>query len=154
MKSIILANSNTNSSTKLKFHFLIVGLLTLITLTLPVQAGVSLLSDKNTLSLQNLERERAALVQDILNPELDVQTRINQLKKRQRHLTDMERMVMRDERLLHSNADFVKRAFDNYETTFLVHAGAEQKRSASEQWLASIKISNADIMNTQVGYRK
>lgn len=111
-------------------------------------------SADKTLSLQNLERERAAMVQDLLNPKLDVSERIQQLAKRQRQLTDMERMVMRDERLLKSTSRHVKQAFENYDSTFLVHAGAEKKRTASEQWLANIKLSNKSILQTRAGFRK
>jgi len=106
------------------------------------------------LSLQNLERERAAFIQDMLHPSLTLQQRLQKIAKRQRQLSDMERMVMRDERLLASKSMLVKHAFDNYDTTFLVHAGAEQNRNASEQWLAKVNLSSASILNTQAGFRK
>lgn len=108
----------------------------------------------NTLSLQNLERERAALIQDILSPAFDMQQRQQLLTKRQRQLTDMERMVMRDERLLASKSPLVKNAFKQYELTFLVHAGAEKKRSASEHWLSSMNVTNEAVLSTQVGFRQ
>jgi len=118
--------------------------------------GAQAASNSSTadLSLQNLERERAALIQDLLSPSLDVKQRQQQLKKRQRQLTDMERMVMRDERLLSSPSALVKNAFDHYELTFLVHAGAEKKRSAAEHWLASMNVSNDAILGARVGFRK
>lgn len=112
------------------------------------------LPSTNILSLQNLERERAALIQDILSPALNVQQRQQQLAKRQRQLTDMERMVMRDERLLNSVSPVVKNAFTQYELTFLVHAGAEHKQSASEHWLNSVNVTNSAVLNTRVGFRK
>lgn len=108
----------------------------------------------STLSLQNLERERAALIQDLLRPDLTIEQRSLQLSKRQRQLTDMERMVMRDERLAQSDSAHVKRAFDDFDRTFLVHAGAENKRNAGEQWLATINMSNQAIMNARMGFRK
>lgn len=111
-------------------------------------------SSTKELSLQNLERERAALIQDLLSPSLDVEQRQQQLNKRQRQLTDMERMVMRDERLLSSSSALVRNAFNQYELTFLVHAGAEQKRSAGEHWLAAMNISNDAILGAQAGFRK
>lgn len=107
----------------------------------------------DTLSLDNLERERAALVLDMLNPVINSAQRAKNLAQRQRTLTDMERMVMRDTRLAQSNPVKVKKAFDQYNTTFLVHAGAEHNRSASEQWLASIQLSNANIMNSTTSFR-
>lgn len=106
------------------------------------------------LSLQNLERERAALIQDLLSPNLDIEQRKKLLIKRQRQLSDMERMVIRDERLLSSRSTLVKNAFSQYELTFLVHAGAENKLTASEHWLSTMNITNAAILDAQVGYRK
>lgn len=108
----------------------------------------------STLSLQNLERERAAFVDDLLNLKLDGLQRQQRIVKRQRSLSDMERMVMRDERLLRSDSALVENAFSQYESTFLVHAGAENNISAAQQWLLNIKLSNQAIMNTQSGYRK
>lgn len=114
-------------------------------------------SSKNSvsiLSLENLERERAALIKDIVNPKLNGEKRAHNIAKRQRSLTDMERMVMRDTRLLQSNNKLVKRAFADYDTTFLVHAGAEKNRSASEQWLVGVNLTNHAVMNTTTGFRK
>jgi hypothetical protein len=111
-------------------------------------------SSGSILSLENLERERAAFIQDILSPSLNTQQRRLQLKKRQRQLTDMERMVMRDERLLSSTSPLVKVAFTEYELTFLVHAGAEHKQSASEHWLNQMNVTSEAVLNTQIGFRK
>ncbi len=108
----------------------------------------------HTLSLQNLERERAALIDDLLNPTLNMQERMQKLNKRQRHLTDIERMVMRDERLISQPSKWVKQAFDNYDSTFLVHAGAEQKLKAGQQWLSHIQLTNEAVSNTRMTYRK
>lgn len=126
--------------------------ISLILLTTAAQSATN--SSTNDLSLQNLERERAALIQDLLSPSLDVEQRQVKLKKRQRQLTDMERMVMRDERLLSSSSKLVKNAFGQYELTFLVHAGAEKQRSAGEHWLATMNISNDAILSARVGFRK
>lgn len=125
-----------------------------LVLTVINTASAATLPRTDTLSLQNLERERAALVQDLLSPALDLQQRQQKLTKRQRQLTDMERMVMRDERLLASNSALVKNAFKQYDLTFLVHAGAEKKRSASQQWLASVNVTNSAVLATKVGFRK
>lgn len=111
-------------------------------------------SSSNTLSLDNLERERASLVKDLLNTKIDMQERALLMSKRQRSLSDMERMVMRDERLLQSNSMRVKKAFDQYDNTFLVHAGAEHQRSASQQWFENINFSNKAIMQSKLGFRK
>lgn len=119
---------------------------------LAVFAVPTVASDK-VLSLSNLERERAALINDMLNPSLDFEERLVQMNKRQRQLTDMERMVIRDERLLSSKRHSVTQAFENYELTFLVHAGAEAQQSASSQWLEQVKFNSESVLNASAGYR-
>jgi hypothetical protein len=147
----MFSKSLNNTVLHVKKLSIIISSISLITV-FSVQSATN--SSTNDLSLQNLERERAAFIQDLLSPSLDVEQRLVQLKKRQRQLTDMERMVMRDERLLSSSSDLVKNAFGEYELTFLVHAGAEQKLSASEHWLATMNISNDAILGARVGFRK
>jgi len=107
----------------------------------------------NLFTLKNLERERAALIADILDTQSSAEQRQNKLKLKQRQLVDMERMVLRDERLLASPSRLVKQAFDDYDLTFLVHAGAEKNRSATEQWLEQVNVTNLSIMTSKAGYR-
>jgi hypothetical protein len=110
-------------------------------------------ANNEPLSLSNLERERAALVQDLLDPSLDFEARLVSIDRRQRQLTDMERMVIRDERLLASKSPMVKRAFEKYELTFLVHAGAENNQTATAQWLEQVNFSSQSILRAKAGYR-
>ena len=82
-----------------------------------------------------------------------MEKKLEKLSFKQRQLADMERMVLRDERLLNSDSKIIKRAFGNYDMTFLVHAGAEKEVSAMQQWMLSTNLSNAQIMDTTAGYR-
>lgn len=116
-------------------------------------ASSGAMANNEPLSLSNLERERAALVKDLLDPSLDFEARLASIDRRQRQLTDMERMVIRDERLLNSKSPMVKRAFDNYELTFLVHAGAENKQTATAQWLEQVNFSSESVLRARAGYR-
>ena len=50
-------------------------------------------------SLENLERERAILVESMLNPELSPAERQARMESEQRRLVDLERMVLRDDSL-------------------------------------------------------
>lgn len=104
-------------------------------------------------TLKNLERERATLIADFLNGALDAQKKQTRLLQRQRQLADMERMVLRDERLLSSKSSMVERAFKDYNTTFLVHAGAEQNLNAMNQWLNNIQLTNNSVLNARAGFR-
>lgn len=109
--------------------------------------------DKDLFSLKNLERERAALIETFLNHKLSLEQKHTKLMQQQRQLADVERMVLRDERLLSHQSNMVKRAFNDYETTFLVHAGAEKELNAMNQWLLRVNLSNQSIFETKAGYR-
>jgi hypothetical protein len=115
--------------------------------------AAKLTQDRNLFTLVNLERERAALISLFLNSNLSMEKKLEKLSFKQRQLADMERMVLRDERLLNSDSKIIKRAFGNYDMTFLVHAGAEKEVSAMQQWMLSTNLSNAQIMDTTAGYR-
>jgi len=75
------------------------------------------------------------------------------MNKRQRQLSEMGGIGIRDERLLASQNTSVARAFAQYELTFLVHAGAEAKQSASSQWLEQVNFSSESVLNASPGYR-
>jgi hypothetical protein len=104
-------------------------------------------------TLKNLERERATLISDFLSSKLDSQQKQKRLQQRQRQLADMERMVLRDERLLSTKSTMVDNAFKQYNKTFLVHAGAEDKMSAMDQWLKNVNVTNESVLNAKAGYR-
>jgi hypothetical protein len=102
-------------------------------------------------TLKNLERERATLISDFLSSKLDSQQKQKRLQQRQRQLADMERL--RDERLLSTKSTMVDNAFKQYNKTFLVHAGAEHKMSAMDQWLKNVNVTNESVLNAKAGYR-
>lgn len=104
-------------------------------------------------TLKNLERERAALITDLLDTHADPEQRQAKINIKQRQLVDMERMVLRDDRLVNENSNLVKKAFDGYELTFLVHAGAENERDAISQWLSQINLTNDSILSSKAGFR-
>lgn len=104
-------------------------------------------------TLKNLERERAALIADLLDVNADSQQRMAKIKLKQRQISDMERMVLRDERLVQSNSRLAQKAFENYDLTFLVHAGAEKQKSATDQWLSQVRLTNQNILNSKAGFR-
>ena len=104
-------------------------------------------------TLKNLERERATLISDFLNINLDSQKKHKRLLQRQRQLADMERMVLRDERLLMTQSSMVKNAFRDYDKTFLVHAGAENDVNAMTQWLNVVNVTNESVLNAKAVYR-
>ena len=106
-----------------------------ITLIIAVVIAVaSLLSTpafaNSLFSLENLERERAALLSAQLDKSLDLAQRQQKVQNIYRRLVDIERMVLRDDRVTSSNSQLAQNAFDKYELTFLVHSSAEKKPAA------------------------
>jgi hypothetical protein len=104
-------------------------------------------------TLDNLERERALLVEAMLDPGLSPADRQARMDSEQRRLVDLERMVLRDDALKGKNTPVVRRAFANYDLTFLVHAALEKKVSLMDNWLDQVGISTETLMAARKGLR-
>jgi hypothetical protein len=109
----------------------------------PAQAG----------TLENLERERAIFIDSLLDPEPSPNERIEKVRISKRRLVDLERMVLRDKSLTGRNTPTVRRAFENYDLTFLVHASTEKNVSAIDAWLAEVGITTQSLMSAEMGRR-
>ena len=114
---------------------------TLTILTTALTAG-----HVNAGSIENLERERTILVGNLLTPEITAEERQAKLSVSQRRLIDLERVVLRDKSLIGLNTLAVKRAFANYDLTFLVHASVEKSRSLADHWLEQLAITQQTIL--------
>ncbi len=104
-------------------------------------------------TLENLERQRASLLNNLTTKKLNAFQREQQTKQFIKRLVDLERMVLRDDRIANSNSIMAKKAFQHYELTFLVHAGSESKKSPMAHWLYSLKITDESIANSSSGAR-
>lgn len=104
-------------------------------------------------TLENLERERAILVETLLSPALTAQEREDKIATSKTRLVDLERMVLRDESLKGQNRPVIRKAFENYDLTFLVHASVEKKSSLMDLWLDQVGVSTHSLMNARVGRR-
>ena len=62
-------------------------------------------------------------------------------------------MVLRDEALKGKNTPVVRRAFSNYDLTFLVHAAMEKKISLMDNWLEQVGVSTGTLMSARKGMR-
>ena len=103
--------------------------------------------------IENLERERAILIETLLSPELTAEERENKIAVSQHRLVDLERMVLRDKKLRGLNTPVVRKAFENYDLTFLVHASIEKNRALFDHWLAQVGVSTHSLMTARVGRR-
>jgi hypothetical protein len=104
-------------------------------------------------SLDNLERERAKLLFNSLDPALAANDRQRLIEPARRRLVDLERMVLRDESLAAKPTAKVRRAFENYDLTFLVHASAEKAATILEIWLREVGVSTSTTLAARVGRR-
>ena len=112
-------------------------------LALPAMAG----------TVENLERERAILIDTFLNPEMTPAERQTRIATSKHRLLDLERMVLRDDGLIGRATPTVKRAFANYDLTFLIHASAEKDMSVTDNWLAQMDITTQAVMSAARGRR-
>ena len=109
----------------------------------PAQAG----------TLENLERERALVIETMLDPELAPAERHRRIEAATPRLVDLERMVLRDESLKGRNTPTVRRAFQSYELTFLVHAATEKDLSVADNWLEQMGVTTQSLMSAKHGRR-
>lgn len=104
-------------------------------------------------TLENLERERAIFIEALLDPDASPAERLDKVRISKRRLVDLERMVLRDKSLTGRNTPTVRRAFENYDLTFLVHASTENNVSAIDAWLGEIGITTQSLMAARMGRR-
>jgi hypothetical protein len=104
-------------------------------------------------TLENLERERAIMIETLLDPSFSVVERQEKLTLSKNRLVDLERMVIRDKSLASKNTPVVKKAFENYDLTFLVHASVEKNHSLIDHWLSQIGVSTKNVMDARIGRR-
>ena len=104
-------------------------------------------------TVENLERERAILVETLLDPALSPDDRREKIELSRQRLVDLERMVLRDDGLRGNDTPAVRRAFADYELTFLVHAAIERDRSVVEQWLERVGLTSQALLGGRVGRR-
>lgn len=104
-------------------------------------------------TLENLERERAIALGTLMSADLDPVERQSQMTVARTRLVDLERMVMRDDSLSGKNTPEIRRAFENYDLTFLVHASIERNRTVMDHWLEQVGVSTNSLMSARLGRR-
>ena len=104
-------------------------------------------------TLENMERERAILIETFLSLELNETQRSERLETSKKRLIDLERLVLRDKSLLGSNKATVRNAFNSYDLSFLVHSSLEKNKDVFEHWLQEIGVSTSSLMKARIGRR-
>ena len=116
-------------------------------------AGVLATGAAQAGTLENLERERAILVETLLSPSLTPEERQDKVAVSKHRLVDLERMVLRDQSLVGKNRPVVRKAFENYDLTFIVHSAIESNQVLIEHWLDQVGVSTNTLMNARIGRR-
>ena len=115
--------------------------------------GLTSFAQAENRTLSNLEHERVAFFEMVTNQQLKPAEREQQIAVSQRRLMDLERMVIRDDRLLGSSDPLVKKAFGDYDSTFLVHASVEAEQHIVDFWLQQLQLDTQSILSSQRGRR-
>ena len=108
--------------------------------------GIGLAGPALAGSVENMERERAIMLQTMLDPNMSHQERHSKSALSQKRLIDLERIVLRDKSLTGRNSPVVKRVFADYDTSFLVHAAAEKNLSVTDHWFEQLGLSAKSVM--------
>lgn len=104
-------------------------------------------------SLDNLERERASVLETVLDGTMPLEKRHEKLQNAQRRLVDLERMVLRDDSLKSDTSPAVRRAFANYDLTFLAHSSLEKDMTLADSWLEQMGLTTQNLMSAKSGRR-
>jgi hypothetical protein len=104
-------------------------------------------------TLKNMERERSSLIETLLDLNMTPADRSSIIDNKVRRLVDLERMVLRDGRLDGNTHFLVRRAFADYDMTFLAHTSVENDQAVVGHWLNQVGLSNAAIFSAGKGIR-
>ena len=123
-----------------KAFFITLASLATLGMTATAQAG----------SIENMERERARVIGQILDPAMSSETRWERMGYSKRRMADLERIALNDKTLQDNRKPSVLRAFREYELSFLVHAATESQRPITVHWLEAMGLTTSDLMNARV----
>ncbi len=104
-------------------------------------------------TLENMERERAIMLETLLSGDISVEERQRSLEVAKSRLADLERMVLRDDALIGRDQPAIRNAFENYDLTFIIHASTEHNRALADHWLSELGLSTQAVMGARSGRR-
>jgi hypothetical protein len=119
-------------------------------ITLASLATLGMAATAQAGSIENMERERALIIGQILDPAMSSQMRWERMGYSKRRMADLERIALNDKTLQDSRKPSVLRAFREYELSFLVHAATESQRPITVHWLETMGLTTSDLMNARV----
>ena len=103
--------------------------------------------------LETMERERARLLATLLDANLEPAARAADAEAARRRLIDLERIALRDPATATDTRPIARRAFADYDLTFIAHASVERDMAVLDLWLDRLGISTARIQAARMGRR-
>ena len=86
----------------------------------------------------------------MLNTNISVKDRQQNLEKSKMKLLDLERITINNKNISKNPSYQTIKAFENFDLTFLVHASLEQEKSLPILWFEKVGLTTNNLMNTRV----
>ena len=118
--------------------------------TLTVLLSLTICSYAKANSIEILERERAKMLNLVLDKSISIGERKKRIEQLQMRLLDLERMTINGKNINKNPSYQTIKAFENFDLTFLVHSSLENNKSLSVMWLEKLGFTTDNLMNTRV----
>lgn len=122
-----------------------------IMLTLMIM--ISMFSVAEAKTIENLERVRAKTLETMFDKTITIKQRIENIQKFKMKLLEMEKIVLNDNTLSKNPSNYTIKAFENFNSTFLVHSSLEKDKPITVNWLEEIGFTSENLLKTKA-YRK
>ena len=119
-------------------------------LTIILSLTIGSYANANANSIDTLERERAKVLNLVLDKNISIGDRKKNLHKSKMRLLDIERMTINSKDINKNPNHQTIKAFENFDLTFLVHTSLEKGKSLSITWLEEIGLTTENLMNTRI----
>ena len=118
--------------------------------TLTLLLSLTICSYANANSIDILERERAKILNLILDKSISIGERKKRIEQTQMRLLDLERITINSKNINKNPSYQTIKAFENFDLTFLVHSSLENNKSLSVMWFEKLGLTTENLMNTRV----
>lgn len=122
-----------------------------IMLTLMIM--ISMFSVAEAKTIENLERVRAKTLETMFDKTITIKQRTENIQKLKMKLLEMEKIVLNDNTLSKNPSNYTIKAFENFNSTFLVHSSLEKDKPITVNWLEEIGFTSENLLKTKA-YRK
>ena len=112
--------------------------------------GLTICSYANANTIDSLERERAKILNLVLDKSISIGERKKRLEISKMRLLDLERMTINDKNINKNPSHRTIKAFENFDLTFLVHSSLEKDKPIALIWLEKIGLTTENLMSTRV----